>query len=48
MSEKMDFSVVDQILAVNGTKQQAIISVLQDIQEHYRYLPQEVFPYLAE
>ncbi len=48
MSEKMDFSVVDTILQNNGYQQQSIISVLQDIQEHYRYLPQEVFPYLAE
>ena len=48
MSEKMDFSVVDAILQTNGCQQQAIISVLQEIQEHYRYLPQEVFPYLAE
>ena len=48
MSEKMDFSVVDAILQRNGNQQQAIISVLQDIQEHYRYLPQEVFPYLAK
>ena len=48
MSETMDFSVVDAILQSNGYKQQAIISVLQDIQEHYRYLPREVFPYLAE
>jgi NADH-quinone oxidoreductase subunit E len=47
MSEKMDFSVVDKILEINGNKQQAIIAILQDIQEHYRYLPQEVFPYLA-
>jgi NADH-quinone oxidoreductase subunit E len=47
MSEKMDFSVVDNILQINGNKQQAIIAILQDIQEHYRYLPQEVFPYLA-
>jgi NADH-quinone oxidoreductase subunit E len=48
MSEKMDFSVVDSILLTNGYKQQAIISVLQDIQEHYHYLPREVFPYLAD
>ena len=48
MNEIMDFSVVDAILQSNGYKQQAIISVLQDIQEHYRYLPREVFPYLAE
>lgn len=48
MSEITDFSIVDEILQTNGCKQQAIISVLQDIQEHYRYLPQEIFPYLAE
>lgn len=48
MNEITDFSIVDEILQTNGCKQQAIISVLQDIQEHYRYLPQEVFPYLAE
>jgi len=47
MSEKIDFSVVDAILEKNGCKQQSIISVLQDIQEHFRYLPEEVFPYLA-
>ena len=48
MSEKMDFSVIDAILQSNGYKQQAIISVLQDIQEHYRYLPKEIVPYLSE
>lgn len=48
MSEKMDFSVVDSILQTNGYKQQAIISVLQDIQEHYHYLPRDIFPYLAD
>ena len=48
MNEITDFSIVDKILETNGCKQQSIISVLQDIQEHYRYLPQEIFPYLAE
>ena len=48
MNESFDFSVVDQILESNGCKQHAIISTLQDIQEHYRYLPAEVFPYLAK
>ena len=48
MSENIDFSIVDEILRVNGNKQQAIISVLQDIQEHYRYLPKEIVPYLSE
>ncbi len=48
MIDNIDFSVVDEILNTNGCEQKAIISVLQDIQEHYRYLPQDVFPYLAE
>ena len=48
MNESFDFSVVDQILESNGCKQHAIISMLQEIQEHYRYLPAEVFPYLAK
>ena len=48
MNESFDFSVVDQILESNGCKQHAIISMLQDIQEHYRYLPAEVFPHLAK
>ena len=48
MTEKFDFSIVDSILEESGYKQQMIISMLQDIQEHYHYLPREVFPYLAE
>lgn len=48
MSEKFDYSVVDSILGQNGNKQQAIIAILQGVQEVYHYLPREVFPYLAE
>lgn len=48
MNQSFDFSIVDKILEGNGCKQHAIISMLQDIQEHYRYLPHEVFPYLAK
>ena len=48
MADKFDFSKVDEILEESGYKQQMIISMLQDIQEHYHYLPREVFPYLAE
>ena len=48
MTEKFDFSIVDSILEESGYKQQMIISMLQDIQEHYHYLPREVFPYLAD
>lgn len=48
MKGKLDFSVVDAILKENGCEQKAIISILQEIQEHYHYLPREVFPYLAD
>ena len=48
MSTSFDFSIVDEILASYKCSQQAIIAILQDIQEHYRYLPEEVFPHLAK
>ena len=48
MNTTFDYSVVDEILARIGCKQRNTIALLQAIQEHYRYLPQEVFPYLAE
>ncbi len=48
MNSQFDFAVVDQILSVNNYSQQAIIAILQEIQEHYHYLPREVFPHLSE
>ena len=48
MAVKLDLSAVDAILERNGYKEQAIISVLQQIQEVYHYLPREVFPILSE
>lgn len=48
MNDLFDFSVADKVLEQNGYKQQAIIAILQEIQEHYHYLPREVFPYLAQ
>jgi NADH-quinone oxidoreductase subunit E len=48
MNDLFDFSVADKVLEQNGYKQQAIIAILQEIQEHYHYLPREVFPYLAK
>ncbi len=44
----IDFSKVEAILEKNGFKEQNIISILQEIQEEYHYLPEEVFPYLAK
>lgn len=48
MKTEFDFTQVDAILSANGSSQQAIIAILQDIQEHYRYIPKEVFPYLSK
>ena len=41
------FETLDTILQNNGTHEQNLIAILQDIQETYRYLPREAFPYLA-
>ncbi len=48
MNTHFDFDAVDRIIEKNGRKAQSIIAILQDIQEHYRYLPKEIFPYLAK
>lgn len=43
-----DFCVVDEILERYNAQPKAIIAILQETQEHYRYLPGEIFPYLAQ
>ncbi|MBO7158339.1 MAG: NAD(P)H-dependent oxidoreductase subunit E [Clostridia bacterium] len=48
MTAKLDLSAVYTILDKSGREQQAIISILQEIQEVYHYLPQEVFPILSK
>ena len=48
MAVQLDLSVVEEILEKNGYKEQAIISILQEVQEVYHYLPREVFPILSE
>ena len=47
MNETFDYSLVDDIVDELGCQQSAIIGILQGIQEHFRYLPKEIFPYLA-
>ena len=32
----------------HGAQATAVIAILQEIQEHYRYLPREIFPYLSK
>ena len=45
---KFDYTVVDEILSRHDAQPKAIIAILQEVQEHYRYLPHEVFAYLAK
>lgn len=48
MDNQFDFSIVDKIIESYNRNQQSIIAILQDIQEHYHYLPREIFPYLSK
>ena len=47
MNTTFDYAVVDQILEEIGSERRHTIALLQAIQEHYRYLPREVFSYLS-
>lgn len=48
MNEPFDFTVVNDIICEIGNRPSSVIAVLQAIQEHYRYLPRDVFPYLSK
>ena len=48
MEKKIDFNVLDEAIKEFGNQERSLIAILQRAQEVYRYLPQEIFPYLAE
>lgn len=48
MNKTLDLKIVDRIIDNLGCKESAIIAILQNIQEYYRYLPKEIFPYLSK
>ena len=48
MSDSFDAKQMDEILAKHGRQASNIIAILQDVQETYRYLPREIFPYLSK
>jgi NADH-quinone oxidoreductase subunit E len=48
MDTGFDYGVIDGIVDGAGGDASGIIAVLQGIQETYRYIPHEVFPYLAK
>ncbi len=48
MKDKIDFSVLDQAIEEFGNEEKSLIAILQRAQEVYRYLPEEIFPYLSK
>ena len=48
MEQKIDLTVLDNAIKEYGNEEKALIAILQRAQESYRYLPREIFPYLAE
>lgn len=46
--ENFDFSPVDEIIDTLGARESSVIAILQAIQEHYRYLPKQIFPHMAK
>ena len=48
MAIQHDLRAVEQIMQKHDYKQVDIISILQEIQEVYHYLPREVFPLLSK
>ncbi len=48
MTKPFDFTPVDEILSRYPREEHSAIAILQDIQEIYHYLPEEIFPYVAK
>lgn len=48
MTPSCDFTRLDEILEKHQYNSGSIISILQDTQEVYRYLPKEIFDYYSE
>ena len=46
--EKQDIKILDDILASHDYNPSLVIAVMQDIQKHYRYLPEESLTYNAK
>jgi NADH-quinone oxidoreductase subunit E len=44
----MDYELLNDVIERNGCAESAAIAILQDVQETYRYLPREAFPYIAK
>jgi NADH-quinone oxidoreductase subunit E len=47
MELKIDFTILDKAIEEYGSEEKSLIAILQRAQEKYRYLPREIFTYLA-
>ena len=48
MSETFDYSIIDKAIEEYGDGESSLIAILQRVQETYRFLPAEAFPYIAK
>ena len=48
MSEEFDVSTVDAAIDKHGGSPSAVIPILQEVQEQYRYLPREAFDHISK
>ncbi|MDR1180093.1 MAG: NAD(P)H-dependent oxidoreductase subunit E [Spirochaetales bacterium] len=48
MDTCFDYGLIDALASETGGGPSSIIAILQGVQEQYRYLPEEVFPYLSK
>ena len=46
--ENLDLKFLDSVLEKHGGDSSKIIAIMQDVQEKYRYLPQEALTYIAK
>jgi NADH-quinone oxidoreductase subunit E len=47
MKEVRKFEKVNEVIAHHGKAASALIPILQEVQEEYRYLPEEILTYIA-
>lgn len=48
MDTQFDYSKLDVVLENHGYRSSNIIAILQDTQEIYRYLPEDIFAYFSQ
>lgn len=48
MNNQFDYKSIDGIISEFELDKSSVIAILQGIQEKYRYLPKEIFPYISK